>query len=310
MARKARETQVNEAPVVDSTVLQGDLAEADSRAPALLKVMEQFGDGLPYDRTRLVDKCRYHMARSAEEALEVGRCLIVMREHEPHGEWLRLLEEIGMQARAAQRMIQAAVKFSNASTSTHLIEAAKSKSKLLELMILDDEDLQTLADGGTVADLTLDDVDRMPVSELRRALRDTRAQNTAKDRLLATKDAKLNELASAAAVPPVAPVTAPWDDKVAPFKAEVSAHFDILEESVGRLVLCHDAILQGDFGEERDPDGAHLALRTCAVLYGDRLRRLTQQVAELQQHYEGTLAGWAAELDGQVLEAAAAGAEA
>ena len=50
-------------------------------------------------------------------------------------------------------MSQAALKFSNASTSTHLI-AAGNKSKLIELLVLDDDQVAELNDGGTVAGIT------------------------------------------------------------------------------------------------------------------------------------------------------------
>lgn len=54
-------------------------------------------------------------------------------------------------------------------------------------MVLDNEELDELADGGTVAGLTLDDVDRMSVRELRQALREARETNAAQQRVLADK---------------------------------------------------------------------------------------------------------------------------
>lgn len=193
-----------------------DLADAD-QLPALEQalathqqnVLAQYGDGQPYDRNRYIDRCRYHMARSAEEALEVGRCLIVMRECEGHGGWLPMLDELGLGQRTAQKMMQVTVRFSNASSTTHLIEAAKSKTKLLELMVLDDDELTALNDGETVLGLTLDDVDRMSVAELRAQLRMARADKesavaetatkasgslAAKDKLIADKSQRINEL--------------------------------------------------------------------------------------------------------------------
>lgn len=195
---------------------QADLAVAD-QLPALQAavsehqevILKQYGDGQPYERTRYVDRCRYHMARSAEEALEAGRCLIVMKECEGHGAWQPLLEEIGVGARTAQKMMQATVRYANASSTTHLIDAAKSKTKLLELLVLDDEEMAALNDGETVRGLQLDDVERMSVSELRRALRQARADKEAdvakvradvagqmagKDRLIADGKKRIAEL--------------------------------------------------------------------------------------------------------------------
>lgn len=61
-------------------------------------------------------------------------------------------------------------------------------------MTEDDENLAELADGGTVAGLTLDDVDRMSVRELRQALREARETNAAQQRVLADKNEKIDSL--------------------------------------------------------------------------------------------------------------------
>lgn len=185
-------------------------------------VSAQFGDGLPYDRLRYLEKARYHMARSAEEALAVGRCLIVMKENEPHGEWLNILEQLGIEQSLARRMAQAALKFGGADAPTKLIEAAKSKTKLFELMVLDDDDLQALNEGGSVAGLELDDVDRMSSKELRKALREAREDKDAQGRILAEKNAKIDELATALQKKPLV-VVMQADEKAKALRQEVAA---------------------------------------------------------------------------------------
>lgn len=195
---------------------RADLADAD-QLPAMelavathqQNVLAQYGDGQPYDRTRYIDRCRYHMARTADEALEVGRCLIVMKECEGHGAWLPVLEEIGVDRKVAARMMQAATRFPNVASTRHLIDATRSKTKLFELMVLDDDELTALNDGETVLGLTLDDVERMSVSELRAQLRMARADKesavagaaakasgelAAKDKLIADKSQRISEL--------------------------------------------------------------------------------------------------------------------
>lgn len=196
MARQANKLSKHTEPVIDQERLNADAAALPVLAARLTEIDEQFGDGLAYDRNRYIDKCRFHMTRSAEEALEVGRCLVVMREREAHGEWLQVLTSVGIERRLAQRMMQTALRFSNAALTPHLLEAAQTKTKLFELLVLDDEELKELDDGGTVAGLTLDDIERMPVSALRASLRDSRARVEDKDKLLAAKNAKLDELTS------------------------------------------------------------------------------------------------------------------
>lgn len=69
------------------------------------------------------------------------------------------------------------------------------KSKLLELLVEDDDTLLELAEGGEVNGNTFDDVDRMTIKELRVALRESRETAEAKDKVIADKNKKVDELA-------------------------------------------------------------------------------------------------------------------
>jgi hypothetical protein len=204
MARHAND-HMPEQHIAESGSLPEVVKAADERRLRTHEVEERFGDGLPYDRNRYLDKCRYHMMRSAEEALEVGRALLVMKEHEQHGEFLKCVDNLGIERRVGQRMMQAALKFSNAVLTPHLLGAAKNKTKLFELMLLDDEDLEELSEGGSVAGVTLDDIATATASELRAMVRkmkadhaqqieDLKADQDAQRKLIASKNEKIDEL--------------------------------------------------------------------------------------------------------------------
>ncbi|MCO1335339.1 DUF3102 domain-containing protein [Microbulbifer sp. OS29] len=160
------------------------------------EITELYLDGQPYDRLRLINEASFCLAQSAEAMLEAGRRLIVIKEHEPHGEFQQIIEQqLGMNQSVARRMMQAAAKYLSpqlAGKSKALVQLGKTK--LYELMLEDDDDLAELADGGTVAGLDLDEIDRMGTRELRGALRDARADNEAKDSVIADKNKKLDEL--------------------------------------------------------------------------------------------------------------------
>ncbi|MCZ5354697.1 DUF3102 domain-containing protein [Escherichia coli] len=189
-----------------------------------MEIMQQFGDGLPYERDRIVHEARFYMAQSAESMLEAGKRLIILKENEPHGDFVGIVEEqLGLHVRAAQRMMKASLKYLSPklepkATTLSLL----GKAKLFELVAEDDEDLAELADGGTVAGLTLDDVDRMSVRELRQALREARETNAAQQQVLAGKDEKINELATKlekkSRIQPPEP-----DEEVKKLRAEVTA---------------------------------------------------------------------------------------
>jgi hypothetical protein len=242
-----------------------------------------------------------NMRRSVEACLEVGRGLSVLKEACEHGNFLARLDVLGMDRTVAARFMQAAAKFSNVATSHHLTKAIGSQSKLLELLILDDDQVEELVLKGETGPLKLDEVDSMSVKELRAKVRAAKQEHEAMQRLLADKNAKLDDLSTAKLS------VSPWDEKVNTFKAAIGAHFDQLEQGVAQIHLFHGAILQEDTQWGGDDEQERLILRQFATLYGDRLRRLTQQFSELLDHYDATLAGWAAELDNRNLDLFRAG---
>lgn len=100
---------------------------------------------------------------------------------------------LNIHERTAQRFMSASLKFSK-SDNLSLLKAVGNQSKLLELLVLDDDEVKALEQGGSIGDINLDDIDRMTASELRKALRDARSNETAKDNIIKKKDEKLNEL--------------------------------------------------------------------------------------------------------------------
>ena len=133
-----------------------------------------FGAGADYDRDRVTAEVRHHLGQGALAMLEAGRRLCWLRDREPHGEWMGALALIGIGQSVANKMMQAARKF--VGPNSELVTNLASVTKTYELAMLDDEDLDELREGGTVAGLTLDDIDRMAPSELRAALRAERKE--------------------------------------------------------------------------------------------------------------------------------------
>ena len=202
MARKPMSAA--EAVVVD---LNHEAIAADTQAATMLVQREaqidaSYGDGLPYDKARVVGEARWYMGQSAQAMLEAGRRLILLKEHEPHGDFMVIVEQqLQLNPRTAQRMMAAAAKYlapAIASKSQAPALLALGTTKLFELMVEDDEAIEALADGGTLAGLKLDDIEAMTARELRAAVRKERdarkKDGDAKDKVLAKKEAKITEL--------------------------------------------------------------------------------------------------------------------
>lgn len=157
----------------------GKTPAADAKREAALNTrLAKAGDLLPanvaYEQEAMFVKAEGHLHRGALEWLELGRCLVLIKEHEPHGTFMRFVEErLQMGARSARQAMQAAIRFLGPTldSSKWQTSAVLGQAKLVELLVLDDDELDALSEGGTVADLTLDKVERMSVRELRKELR-------------------------------------------------------------------------------------------------------------------------------------------
>jgi Protein of unknown function (DUF3102) len=157
----------------------------------LVEIENQFSL-MPYERLRVVAEARFFMSQSAEAMLELGKRLIQMKEAEPHGDWLDCLRQIGIEERIARRVMRSALKFGAQAEKF----AGLGRAKLYELAFLDEDNIKELAEGGTVAGLELDEVERMSARELRSALREARADGVAKDELLDEKNKKIDTLSA------------------------------------------------------------------------------------------------------------------
>jgi hypothetical protein len=207
------------------------------------EISNSFGDGQIYDRIRVVNEARFYMAQSAEAMLEVGKRLIVLKENEAHGDFAIIAEEqLGIDVRIAQKMMQAAAKFltpklqSNAKSISHL-----GKTKLYALMLEDDDELAALAEGGTVAGLTLDEIDRMSCRELRNALREGHENYQALSQLQAKTNVERDQLKLDLAKRDRPTITA-WDQRVAPFQEEITQRQSLIDAALGQHLKAVEAL--------------------------------------------------------------------
>lgn len=205
---------------------EGLLAGQNLIARQSAEVMAQFGDGLPYDRERLIAETRFFMGAAAEAMLEAGKRLIQLKDQEGHGGFITICEErLGLSARTARQMMQAAAKYLQgnpqlAAATPRL--ATLGKAKLIELLAEDDDELAALAEGGSLAGLKLDEVDRMSCRELRKALREAREDAEATGRVMADKNAKIDALARELQKKPLVVVLEP-DEQAKALRQEVAA---------------------------------------------------------------------------------------
>lgn len=162
-----------------------------------MQVMEQWGNGEVYNEATWIERGRQAVVKTLEGMFELGKTLIVLKEHTEHGRFREIAEqELGLHSKEVTRLMNATKRF-----ATPQMQKAQpkliglGKSKLLELLVEDDDTLVELAEGGDINGNTLDDIDRMTRNELRVALREAREDSKAKDKVMSEKNAKIDELA-------------------------------------------------------------------------------------------------------------------
>ncbi len=181
----------NEVEVMDVVAAQ------NHHAARSVMVMEQWGNGETYNEERWIERGRQAVRQTMEGMFELGRALIILKEHTEHGRFMEIVKsQFGIGHAETARLMSATQRFA----TPQMQKAAPKlmdlgKSKLLELLVEEDVTLVGLAEGEEVNGMTLDDVDRMTVRELRVALRESRETAEAKDKVIADKNKKVDELA-------------------------------------------------------------------------------------------------------------------
>lgn len=172
-------------------------AMLDAHATQLAALDARLGLDVPYDYETYIAAGRDSVAVMGERLFVIGRICIAIKEHEPHGRFGEALDRIGVKPRFAQTCMQAAIKYLG-SDSRKLIAGRLASTKLLELVSEADDELDVLGEGGTLVGLTLDEIDKMSVRELKDALRKERKATAdelaARDEIIGRKDAKLRDL--------------------------------------------------------------------------------------------------------------------
>lgn len=147
----------------------------------------------------LVREIKVWIDHSARAMFEVGIRLAALRSTCPQGEWIPLLhDQIGMNPRTAQRFIGAAMKcVGNEGRREKLLQL--SRSKVCELVSLDDEQLDELERTGGIAQLALDfdEIDRLSPTELRDRLRDRELTLAARQKRILTQRDEIDRLKDA-----------------------------------------------------------------------------------------------------------------
>lgn len=226
----------------------------------------------------LEDGIRFYQRRTVEACLELGKRLVLLKSVTPVGEFTARVELMGFHERAARRFMSAALKTSKSDNLSALSTRIKSASAFLELVMVDDEDtLKAIAE--------MDDVDRMPASELRKAVRDLKANSEANDKLLAAKDKKINMLTrkgQAVAFTEGVHIFSTLIEQINKAKHQIEAECNALD-----LIITAATSMEI---EEVDAPAAQAAYIALARAFKDTLDERERAFAKVASRFENTIA--------------------
>lgn len=267
------------------------LAQINSQQDAAVRaVAAQLGYQLPADCTDpdLIQRdIAANMRRSVEACLEVGRGLRVLKEACGHGNFMARLDVLGINDGVARKFMQAAMKFSNRSLTSDLTRAIGSQTKLFEMLVLDDEQLDELELTGQTGELKLDDIATMSVKELRQALREAREDAEAQSKLLAAKNNKIDELTASSSKRQRVSLT-DWPAEFQGFINQVMAAKKAIEVNAGALDIIRTDAMSIDAapGEEAALEKARESL---GLELSAAITRAEECIAAVRHVFDKTL---------------------
>jgi hypothetical protein len=220
----------------------------------------------------LAAEIRGYMSSAVEVMFGIGARLILLKALTEHGQWLPLLDSIGVSARTATRIMQATIKFSDPKTLTAKGRIPDlGRTKMIELLVLDDEQIEALEEGKSVMDMELDDVARMTPAELRKHLRETRNKVDAQKKLIERKNKDVDALQERLDQPytPSEGAVAQTEEEQAKFIALQEAHLGAIAAQSRLAVIVRDIKQASNeaLTEEADSAMRHLCQRAAETVH-------------------------------------------
>lgn len=235
----------------------------------------------------LEDEIRFYQRRTAEACIELGKRMLLLKELTPHGEFIDRIKLLGFSKSTAYRFMQSAKKFSKLPKLGNLAIKPDSAGKFLELLVLDDEELSVLNEGGSVLGIELDDIDCMSASELRQSLREAREDAEAQSKLLASKNNKIDELTASSSKRQRVSLT-DWPAEFQGFINQVMAAKKAIEVNAGALdIIRTDAMsIEAASGEEAALEKARESL---GLELSAAITRAEECIAAVRHVFDKTL---------------------
>lgn len=279
------EVAVNAEAIAEGQEARNQLAVLHEQDASNVKTLAtQLGYTGRLDSDSLESVCKAKLVAAQQSIFEFGASLLLLRESCLHGDWHERLERIGVSVPTAHRYITIAAKLKGTDVQKALQHLGMGK--VLELAAFDDGEIQALTDGESVRGLTLDQVEKMSLADLRKQLREATANSEAKERLIADKDAKINSLIVGTGKKIVADTD--WPDALIPLCDQLAACKREIDHAFSKLETARIAVLQVEMPEDQRPK-FEAALKHVAEVYASALASAERNYLKDQVVFAQTL---------------------
>jgi len=146
--------------------------------------------GTEYDSFLFIQTAKNLKGLHENSGVALGAVIRAIKENEPHGSYIKALEQIDIHRRKASRYMHIADRFGKWDKLSHL-----TPSKFDVIDALTDPELEKLIEGEEVKGLTLDAIDELPATEARKRLREAEKKlANQKERYKKELEAKQDEI--------------------------------------------------------------------------------------------------------------------
>lgn len=281
----SREVAISEAVLADDVQARNQLAVLEQdRQQRLADLAGQLGYKGSLGGDALMDGARAAKGRLGMAILEFGAYMLLLKEGCEHGTFGKVLAELEMDERSARYYMAASRRLAKRQTSAVL--ESLGFGKIVELLPLNDEQIDELAEAGATGELALDDVARMSVRELRSAVRKERS---VKQRLQAVNTELNGEVIQLKLDKKVVAQT-DWPDALTPITEQVAAAGRKLAKALSELETCRITLFEkaNELGDD-ERASFEAALGHVSEVYEESLARAERGIARERVTFDKTL---------------------
>jgi hypothetical protein len=153
-------------------VVRTDVALPSMEEFAIAKLAEQYNYKGNLTIGALEDEIVFRIKRSASDALEAGKALIILKEVAGHGDFGKRVQLMGFKERTARNYMRVAETFGKSASNAVLANEIGQYQKMLEMTFFENDELEKLANGGDIDGIDLEQIKSLSAPKLKKLIQD------------------------------------------------------------------------------------------------------------------------------------------